>query len=90
MVAYPDFFEAYDTAGWTGWSRVNDGNGPALFTAGNVDTYLNLKPVVATTATTSSSSNVWIVVGLASAVVIVVAVLVLRRRGRVREIDESE
>jgi len=88
VVAYPDFFEAYDTADWTGWTRVNDGNGPAFFTAGNVDTYLNLKPVVATTATTSSSSTVWIVVGLASAVVIVVAVLVLRRRGRVREIDE--
>ena len=38
VVAYPDFFEAYDTAGWTGWTRVNDGNGPAFFTAGNVDT----------------------------------------------------
>ena len=45
VVAYPDFFEAYDTAGWTGWTRVNDGNGPAFFTAGNVDTYVNLKPV---------------------------------------------
>ena len=88
VVAYPDFFEAYDTADWTGWTRVNDGNGPAFFTAGNVDTYLNLKPVVATTATTSSSSTVWLVVGLGGALVIVVVLLVLRRRGRVREIDE--
>ena len=88
VVAYPDYFEAYDTEHWTGWTRVNDGNGPAFFTAGNVDTYVNLKPVAATTTATSSSSGVWIVVGLVVAAVVVVVLLLLRRRGRARAIDE--
>jgi len=89
VVAYPDFFQAYNTAHWTGWTRVNDGNGPAFFTAGNVDTYVNLKPVTATDAATSgSSSTTWIVVAvIAVAVIALVAFLVLRRR-RGREIDE--
>ena len=89
VVAYPDFFQAYNTAHWTGWTRVNDGNGPAFFTAGNVDTYVNLKPVTATDAATSgSSSTTWIVVAvIAVAGIALVAFLVLRRR-RGREIDE--
>jgi peptide/nickel transport system substrate-binding protein len=87
VVAYPDYFEAYDTADWAGWTRVNDGNGPAFFTAGNVDTYVNLKPVSATQPE-GSSSRVWIVVGLAGVVVIVIAVVLLRRRSRAREFDE--
>ena len=87
VVAYPDFFEAYDTAGWTGWTRVNDGSGPAFFTAGNVDTYVNLKPVIATAAE-GSSSTTWIVVAvIAVAIIALVAWLVVRRRGG-REIDE--
>ena len=65
VVAYPDFFEAYDTADWTGWTRVNDGNGPAFFTAGNVDTYVNLKPVTAPRRGGSGgSSTTWIVVAV--------------------------
>ena len=89
VVAYPDFFEAYDTAEWTGWTRVNDGNGPAFFTAGNVDTYVNLKPVVATDAAGSgSSSTTWILVAvIVLAVIALVAFLVVRRRGG-REVDE--
>jgi len=87
VVAYPDFFEAYDTADWTGWTRVNDGNGPAFFTAGNVDTYLNLKPATAV-STEGSSSTTWIVIAvIAVAVIAMVAWLVMRRRGG-REIDE--
>jgi peptide/nickel transport system substrate-binding protein len=89
VVAYPDCFQAYDTAGWTGWTRVNDGNGPAFFTAGNVDTYVNLKPVAATTTATSSSSSLWIVVGLLGAVVIMVLLLLLRHRSRGRAVDEA-
>ena len=45
---------------------MNDGNGPAFFTAGNVDTYLNLKPVAATTtasklAARARGSSSWLV-----------------------------
>ena len=89
VVAYPDFFQAYDTAHWTGWTRVNNGNGPAFFTAGNVDTYVNLKPVTATEAAGSSSgTSTWIVVAvIAVAVIALVAFMMLRRRGG-REIDE--
>ena len=88
VVAYPDYFEAYDTTRWTGWTRVNDGNGPAFFTAGNVDTYVNLKPAAAA-ATTGTSSTVWLVVGLVGAVVIVVVLLLLQRRRRGRAVDEA-
>ena len=78
-----------DTANWTGWTRVNDGNGPAFFTAGNVDTYVNLKPVAASEAVAGTSSTAWIVVGLVGAVVIVVVLLLLRRRSRGRAVDEA-
>jgi hypothetical protein len=87
VVAYPSFFQAYNTADWTGWTRVNDGNGPAFFTAGNVDTYVNLKPVTAAAAEASSSTT-WIVVAvIAVALIALVAWLALRRRGG-RAIDE--
>jgi len=86
VLAYPDFFEAYNTAKWTGWTRVNDGHGPAFYTAGNVDTYLNLKPAATTTAS-GTSSLVWLAVGLA-AVAVVVAVLLLRRRSRPLAVEE--
>jgi hypothetical protein len=87
VVAYPNFFQAYDTAGWTGWTRVNDGNGPAFFTAGNVDTYVNLKPVTAT-AEEGSSSTSWIVVAVIAVVAIALVAWLVMRRRRGREIDE--
>jgi len=90
VVAYPDFFQAYDTAQWTGWTRVNDGNGPAFFTAGNVDTYVNLKPVTATAAAggAGSSSTTWIVIAAVAVIVIAIVVVLLRRRSRGRALDE--
>ena len=88
VVAYPDFFEAYDTVHWTGWTRVNDGNGPAFFTAGNVDTYVNLKPVAATEAASGTSSTVWIVVAIIAAAVIALVAFLVLRRSRGRAIDE--
>jgi peptide/nickel transport system substrate-binding protein len=87
VVAYPDFFQAYDTAHWAGWTRVNDGKGPAFFTAGNIDTYVNLKPVVAA-ATAGTSSNLGIVLAIVGVVIVVVAALLVRRRARGRAIDE--
>ena len=87
VVAYPDFFEAYNTADWTGWTRVNDGNGPAFFTAGNVDTYVDLKPATSTESAGSGSSSTWIILAvIAVAVIALVAWLVMRRRSG-REID---
>ncbi len=88
VVAYPDFFQAYNTSRWTGWTRVMDGNGPAFFTAGNVDTYVNLKPATASETAGAGSSSAWIVVAMiVVAVISLVAFLVVRRRGG-REVDE--
>ena len=87
VLAYPDFFEAYNTAKWTGWTQVNDGNGPAFFTAGNVDTYVNLKPKTATTAS-GTSPMVWLAVGLVAIVVIATVVWLTRRRAGSRAVEE--
>ena len=88
VVAYPDFFQAYNTSRWTGWTRVMDGNGPAFFTAGNVDSYVNLKPATSTEAAGTGSSSTWVIVAvIAVALIALLAFLVLRRRGG-REIDE--
>jgi peptide/nickel transport system substrate-binding protein len=88
VVAYPDFFQAYNTADWAGWTRVNDGNGPAFFTAGNVDTYVNLKPVAAGTASTGTSSSVWIALAAIALAAVALVAFLLRRRSRGRAIDE--
>jgi peptide/nickel transport system substrate-binding protein len=81
VFAYPEYFEAYDTQKWTGWTRVNDGTGPAFFTSGNVDTYLNLAPPSATVATGSGGHvAVWIFAAAAAAVVVAVVIVVRRRR----------
>ena len=45
---YPRYLQAYNTAKWTGWTRVMSGNGPAFWAFDNHDTYLKLKPVAAT------------------------------------------
>jgi peptide/nickel transport system substrate-binding protein len=81
VFAYPDYFEAYNTQKWTGWTRVNNGNGPAFYTAGNVDTYLNLAPSAAKAATSSAGrTTVWIVVVGAGAIAVVLLILWRRRR----------
>ncbi len=56
------------------------GKGPAFYTTGSTDSYLNLKPV---TAAASSGSNSAAMVGIVVAVVAAVAIalwLLLRRR----------
>ncbi len=87
VLAYPDFFEAFNTAKWTGWTQVNDGHGPAFYTAGNVDSYLNLKPKTATTAS-GTSPMVWLAVGLVAIVVIATVVWLTRRRAGSRAVEE--
>ena len=47
VLVYPEYLQAYNTARWTGWTLTLHGHGPAIITTGNVDTYLNLRPVVA-------------------------------------------
>ncbi len=44
VLTYPQYLQAYDTAHWTGWTRVLGGEGPAFFVS-MPDSYLNLQPV---------------------------------------------
>jgi peptide/nickel transport system substrate-binding protein len=89
VFAYPDYFEAYNTQKWTGWTRVDNGEGPAFFTAGNVDTYLNLTPASSKAATGSSGhATVWIVAVVAAAAIVVLLVLRRRRRTHAALVEE--
>ena len=61
------------------------GKGPAFFTTGNVDSYLNLQPVKAETADGNTGSWVAVTMGVAVAALVVVWLLVRRRRPRAEE-----
>ena len=87
---YPRYLQAYNTARWTGWTRVMNGNGPAFWAVDNQDTYLKLRPVTATQSDASGgSSATGVIVAAVIAVVVVVvgAILILRRR-RLRTVEE--
>jgi len=45
VLVYPQYLEAYNTSRWTGWTQMFHGHGPAFMTTGNLDSYLNLRPV---------------------------------------------
>jgi peptide/nickel transport system substrate-binding protein len=86
VLTYPNYLEAYNTDKWTGWTRVLDGKGPAFYTAGNIDTYLNLKPQA---STKSSGSNSALIAGIAVAVVVIVLIIVfVSRRGKKTQVEE--
>ena len=89
VLTYPEHLEAYNTDRWTGWTRVMNGSGPAIYSAGNIDTYLNLQPRAKTAANVSSSNLVPIVtaVGLAAVAIAVVVWIVARNRRR-RDVEE--
>jgi peptide/nickel transport system substrate-binding protein len=86
VLIYPEYLQAYNTARWTGWTLTLHGHGPAIITTGNVDTYLNLRPVVAK-AGGGGGSGTTIVIVVAAAVVVVGAAtwFVWRRRSRTEE-----
>jgi len=85
---YPRYLQAYNTAKWTGWTRVMNGNGPAFWAVDNQDTYLKLKPVAATQTGSGGSSTTWIVIGVVAAVVVVAALVLTTRRRRGRADEE--
>jgi peptide/nickel transport system substrate-binding protein len=87
VLTYPDYLEAYNTARWTGWTRVLSGHGPAFYTSGNIDSYLNLQPrSAATTAATNVAAVVAAIVAAAVVGVIVVVMLLRRRRHKAEEV----
>ena len=88
VLDYPSVLQAVNTAKWDGW---------APYVSGSVwdnmisrQSYLDLKPKVATAATTdqgSSPATIWIVVVAAAAVIIGIVVWLVRR-GRGRALEE--
>ena len=84
VLTYPQYLQAYDTAHWTGWTRVLGGEGPAFFVS-MPDSYLNLRPVASSTP--SGGSTLWIAIvvaaGLAAAALAVW--LFWRRREKAEE-----
>ena len=78
---YPRYLQAYNTAKWTGWTRVMSGNGPAFWAVDNQDTYVKLQPVAATQSEASGGgSYTWVIVLVAVVIVVAGAILIVARR----------
>ena len=87
-LTYLDNLEAYNTSKWNGWTREFGGSGGAFELEGNIATYLNLRPKVATASTGGGSGTVLIVVVVVVVIVVAgVALVVMRRRRQVEETD---
>jgi hypothetical protein len=85
VLTYPQYLEAYNTAKWTGWTRMMDGTGPAFLTTGYPQSYIDVKPVAAEAAQ-GGRTGLWVAVAAAAAAVAGVLVwLVWRRRPRAEE-----
>jgi len=80
VLTYPEHLEAYRSDKWTGWTRVMDGNGPVIYSAGNIDTYLNLEPREVGAGGGGSSLTTALVVGAVVGVVAIAVFLVWSRR----------
>ena len=78
VLTYPQYLEAYNTAKWTGWTRMMGGTGPAFMTTGYPQSYIDLKPQAVEAA--GSTSGVWIAVAAAAVVVAALVVWLVRRR----------
>ena len=85
MLTYPKYLQAYNSAKWTGWTRILNGTGPAFYVT-MPDSYLNLRS--ATTKSTSRSSTLWIALVVLAAAVVVGAATWLIRRGLHTEAEE--
>ena len=82
VLDYPKLLEGWDTASWTGWTRIPTPDGAVAYISDNVDNYrlAGIKPAESSGGGLSTGAIVGIVV--AAIVVVVVVVLLLRRRSR--------
>ena len=87
-LTYPEWLEAYDDTGWTGWVRTPSGDGSVIYTSYNIDSYLFAHPVPGVPAKSSSSSTGIIVAAVAAAVVAVLIVVLVVRARRRRTVEE--
>ena len=88
-LVYPQWLEAYNTKDWTGWVRSPAGNGPVFYAEYNIDTFLNVHPVPASTGSGGGSRGVVVAVVAAAVIVAAGAVLIVARRRRTRTVEES-
>jgi peptide/nickel transport system substrate-binding protein len=89
VLYYPQTLIAYNTAKWEGWVPYPGETGRVVLQNDNIDTYVQVHPVTATTTGTSSgSSNTALIIGVVIAAVVVIAVVVLLLRRPKREVAE--
>jgi peptide/nickel transport system substrate-binding protein len=85
VLVYPQYLEAYSTSRWTGWTPMFGGRGPAFMTTGNVDSYVNLKPL-SSASSGRHASGIWIALATLAIAVFVIVWVLLRRRQRPEEV----
>jgi peptide/nickel transport system substrate-binding protein len=84
LVYYEDL-EAVNTAKWTGWAQQI--GGPAWNCEGYIATYLDLRPVAATSAKGGGIGGTTIAVIVVVAIAVIGAVVLIRRRARKAEVE---
>jgi len=80
ILAYPRGLEAVNVSRWSGWVQSPTGDGSAIYSVDNIDSYLSVHPRGATVATKSSGPLITFLVTATISVALVVIWLVLRRR----------
>jgi len=85
VLTYPDHFEAYNTAKWTGWTQIMSGRGPAFYN-GSTFSYVNLRPTAVAASGGGSSAMVAVIIGVVVLGAVGVVVALRRRRGNVEEV----
>jgi peptide/nickel transport system substrate-binding protein len=89
VLVYPDQLEAYNTDKWAGWTRTQNGHGPAFYTGVGNDTYLNLRPTTTGTSGTGGGATGVLAIVVGIVVVAGMALLLARRRRGRRRIEGS-
>ena len=80
ILAYPRGLEAVNVSRWSGWVQSPAGDGSAIYSVDNIDSYLTVHARGATVAAKSSGPLITFLVTAAISIVLIVTWLVLRRR----------
>jgi peptide/nickel transport system substrate-binding protein len=80
ILAYPKGLEAVNTSRWTGWVQSPSGDGSAIYSVDNIDSYLYVHPRSGAATARSSGPLITFLVTAAISVVLIVIWLVMRRR----------
>ncbi len=86
ILAYPNGLEAVNTSRWTGWVQSPSGDGSAIYSIDNIDSYLYVHPRGGAATAKSSGPLITFLVTAAIAIVLIVVAVVMRHR-RPREVE---